>query len=216
MQRLITLMTVFGMMLFASIALAQKDSTTIGNVPDKGSVTVSGTVKSVKNAREFTLHDNSGDINVRIVSNESMVLKKDDNVTVSGTVEKPLWGLLGKKIAATTIQVHKDLPTALSDAFTKTTGISMEKAEAAKIGTLPDNGMVQLTGTVEKVSNEKNFRLQDGTGSIDVSIKSDENVVLTQGAEVTVVGYVNKSVFTKTLQATRVIVMTDAVPASGQ
>jgi len=189
--------------------------TTIQAMPDSGTVVVSGTVEKISNEREFTLRDNSGTVRVKIDDEESVVLKQGDSVTVSGMVEKPLWGLLGKDINATNVQVYKDLPTALSDAVTKVTGLSLSKAEVVQISKLPKKGMVQVTGTVDKISDPKNFILKDATGAINVNIQSEENVLLTKDAEVTVTGYVNNGVLGKKLRATHVILVSNAPADTG-
>lgn len=215
MQSIIRLLAACGVALFfASIALAAQN-TIINNLPDSGAVSVSGVVEKVSSSREFTLRDNSGSIDVKLTASESAVLKQGDSVTVSGIIEKPVWGLMGRDISAASVQVNKDLPTALSDAVTKTTGISMDKAEPVQIGKLPDQGMVQITGTVYKISDQKNFTLKDATGTVNVSIESDENVVLANGAEVTVTGFVNKGMLGKKIKATHVILMSSAPANTG-
>jgi len=200
---------------FAGTALAADTGIAIRNLPDKGAVTVSGTVEQVKNEREFTLRDTSGAVDVKLASDQSAVLKQGDNVTVTGAMETPWWGLAGKDIAASNVRVHKDLGTALSDAVTKTTGITMDKAEVVRIGALPAEGEVRITGVVDQVGNEKNFTVKDATGKVDVSMRSDESVVLAKGAEVTVVGYVKSGMLGKKVDATHVIVLSDVAPAAG-
>jgi len=216
MQRMTKLLANASVMaLIAGAAVANMAEPSISNLPDKGMVTVSGTVEKVENERAFRLRDNTGAIEVKVTSGESVVLKQGDSVTVSGQIENLLWGLMGKDINATGVEVHKDLPTALSDAVTKTTGITMDKAENVRIGKLPAQGMVQITGIVDKVSDQKNFTLKDTTGAVDVSIQSDENVVLAKGAEVTVTGYVNNGILGKKIRATHVILLSNAPADTG-
>lgn len=188
----------------------------IRNLPDKGSVTLSGTVQDVKNEREFKLQDDSGVVNVILGSNKSVVLTEGDKVTVTGKVEN---GILGKHVNASNINVHKDISTAVSDAIETHTNLSMDKAKPVKIARLPKEGLVKLAGTVDSVKDEKSFALKDATGTVDVNIQSDENVVLVKGAAITVVGYVNDGLFGKNIRATHVIVTADAgnmAPAAGK
>lgn len=197
-------------MLLAGTALADQPATLIDSLPDKGTVTVSGTVEQMDSAREFRLHDDSGSVDVKLASGESAVLKQGDSVTVTGTVEKPLLGLMGKDIVASNVQVHKSLSSALSDAITSSTGISLQKAETTQINQLPKQGMVRLIGTVQSVSGAKAFTLKDPTGTIDVSVQSSENAALAKGAEVSVIGYVKSGILGKHISATHVTVMADA------
>ena len=97
MQRIIKLLATSGAILcLAAVAFAAQPETTVRNLPDKGPVTISGTVEKVRNEREFLLRDNSGTVEVKIASDASAVLKQGDSVTVNGVVEKPLWGLDGQ------------------------------------------------------------------------------------------------------------------------
>jgi uncharacterized protein YdeI (BOF family) len=195
--------------LIASSAFAV-ETTPVSRLPNKGLFTLSGTVDQVKDTNEFVLRDDSGSIDVKVPASESVVIKKGDNVTVTGNVESGLWGLLGKNIQATNVEVKKDLTSAISDAVTQATGLSVDKAETASINTLPEEGMVKLTGTVDQVQSEKDFVLKDPTGSVAVNIQSDDNLVLAPGTEVSVIGYVSNTNLGKEVNATRVFLMSDA------
>jgi uncharacterized protein YdeI (BOF family) len=196
----------------ATLAIAAE--TTIRTLPNQGNVTVSGTVEKVKNPREFTLRDPSGKINVEVASPESAVLKPGDNVIVTGKIEKKFFGLAGKEIDATNVSVNQR--TALSETLPQNSGISMDQAQNISINQLPNDGMVKLSGTVDDVKNEKNFTMKDNTGTVDVKIQSEENVILTPGAQVTVLGYVSTNpLMGKDVRATHVIVTADAGNPSG-
>lgn len=208
MQRIIQLLSLSGTVILladADIAIAADSVAAISSLPDKGQVTVTGTVDKMVNLREFTIRDNSGTIDVRLSENASAVIKPGDSVTVSGAMEKPLWGLLGRDINATNVEVNKNLRTTLSDALTQTTGISLGKAKLAQINQLPDQGMVKVNGTVDQISDPKNFVLKDDTGLINVSVQSADNVVVAKGTEVTVTGYVSKDALGRRLSASHVI-----------
>lgn len=206
-----TLLTVScGIMFTAGTALASQPNVPISNLPSQGPVTVSGTVTRVESAREFRLHDDSGAVDVKLAPDESAVFKQGDHVSVTGSVENRLWGLFGKDIVATNVQVEQSLPKTLSDTIANATGISLSKAKRTNIGQLPKQGLVELTGTVQDVSDAKNFTLKDSTGSIDVHVQSDENVVLANGSKVSVIGYVKDGLLSKQISATRVIVVANA------
>jgi uncharacterized protein YdeI (BOF family) len=199
--------------LFAGDASADDKATPIGSLPDKGTVTLSGSVQKVDSEREFTLQDNTGSIDVSLTSGQSVVLKPGDKVSVTGTVNNRLFGLMGKSIDASSVNVHKDLASVLSNAVTDATGISLDKAQPRQISNLSDQGIVKLTGTVDNVVNAKNFTLRDNTGKIDVSIQSSDNVLLTKGAGVTVIGYINHDALGKSIHATHVFLTADSTPA---
>jgi uncharacterized protein YdeI (BOF family) len=191
----------------ATLAIAAE--TTIRALPDRGNVTVSGTVEKVKSAREFTLRDPSGKIDVEVDSPESAVLKPGDNVIVTGKIEKKFFGLAGKEIDATNVRINQG--GALSQTMPQDSGVSMDQTQNVPINQLPNDGLVKLSGTVDAVKSEKNFTMKDNTGAVDVQIQSNENIMLTPGAEVTVLGYVTTSpLMGKDVRATQVIVAADA------
>lgn len=71
---------------------------------------------------------------------------------------------------------------------------------------LPKGGNVTLSGTVDKIDNEREFVLRDSTGTIDVDIASNQSVVLEKGAQVTVNGVVDKGFFGTDINAATVTV----------
>lgn len=179
-------------------------------MPDDSYVTISGTVESVQNEREFKLRDNTGTIGVDIKSNQSVVLKPGQYVTVSGTVDNDL-GMVD--IDATDVYAHKGFTRSVSDALRGMKGVSTSDAQAFNIKDLPKEGMVKVTGTVTDVDNEKEFTLRDESGSINVDIESNEKAALKKGARVTVIGSVDSGALGKDINATQVIVVADAQPA---
>jgi len=101
------LLAIIGAVTLQTAALAATEMS-IHDLPDKGNVIVSGTVEKVKNSQEFTLRDNSGSIDVKAASADRTLLpKKGDNVVVAGLVEKRLWGLMGKDINASSVEVKQ-------------------------------------------------------------------------------------------------------------
>lgn len=204
--------------LFAAAGMAALLSTTalaagmtIKSLPDEGTVTLHGTVDSVNNAHEFTLRDNTGTINVDIATDHSVVLKKGDEVTVTGSIDKDI---TGKDINASNVTVSKGLVRGVSDAVKSIPGVSTTDAQAFNIRDLPDNGMVKVSGTVSDVDNEKEFTLKDETGSINVDIESDERAALAEGARVTVIGRIDSGLLGKDIKASQVIVTSNKPTAS--
>jgi uncharacterized protein YdeI (BOF family) len=195
--------------LLANSAMAA-EGTPISELPGDGNFIVSGTVEEVKSGQEFVLRDNSGSISVKLPENKPAVLKQGDMVTVAGNVESGLFGLLNKRINATEVQVDKSTSAALSEPEAPQ---GMENAEAAEIGNLPEQGMVKLSGTVDRVDNQRKFVLRDPTGTVGITVRSNDNVILSKGAEVDVVGYVNNGFFGKRVNATQVMVTSDALAA---
>lgn len=182
------------------------------NLQDKQKVTLQGTVEKAQDNREFELRVNNEIIPVKIVSGQSLVFKDGDKVAVTGTVDEKWFGLLGKVIDATNVQVEKSLSQALSDTVKDTTGISFDAAKAVLINNLPAQGSAQIAGTVDNVADAKDFTLKDNTGSINVHIQSDENVALTKGVLVTVTGYVNNGQLTRNFLATHINITGNTSP----
>ncbi len=194
--------------LLAGTALAASE-TTIKTLPEEGQVSISGTVASVDNEREFTLRDETGTIGVDITSNQSVVLKKGDKVTVSGVVDS---GITGTDINASNVTVHKDMSEAMGDVIEGNTAISFEGATTYKVSQLPKEGLVKVSGTVSKVSSEEQFTLRDDTGAIGIDMESAESAALTKGATVTVIGYVDSGLLGKDINAKKVLVVESAKP----
>ena len=182
-------LTITTLIAFASTS-ALASVSNVKRLEDGSSVTISGTVADVKNAQEFTLRDASGTITVDIGAAKSVVLEKGENVTVTGALKKGFLGL-GTEINASNVKVNKPLAEKVSDAVEGNTPISFEGASAYKINSLPKDGLIKLSGTVGDVSNEKHFTLKDDTGSINVTIESPESAVVSAGANVTVIGYLD-------------------------
>lgn len=202
---------------FAMLGLATMLSTaaiaadlTVSTLPDKGAVTLNGTVDKVKNEREFVFRDASGDVAVEITSNQSVVLKPGQEITVFGEVDK---GITGTEIKASKVSVHKDVAESVGEAVTNiANNVTGKGAIPTTVKALPDQGLVQLTGTVSDVDNEKKFTLKDSTGTVEVDIESAESAALSEGAQVNVTGYVDKGLLGKNINATNIQVVADATP----
>lgn len=186
---------------------ASADVKEVKALPNGRSVTLSGTVDSVSNEREFILSDPSGKLDVQIAGNSSVVLEKGVPVTVAGVVNQ---GLLGTTLEASSVDVKKAPLDKVGDVIDTVTGGATTQAKNVMVNTLPDAGMVRVMGTVKDVSDEKNFTLADQTGKVDVKIESNEAAVVTKGAEVTVIGTVDNGLMGKRIAASHVIVRADA------
>jgi len=175
---------------------------TAKNLSDGASVSLSGTVEDFSNAKSFTLHDSTGTISVDTSSAPSVVLKNGDTVNVSGRLNK---GVLGASVAATSVSEDKTLGQQVGSAINSITGDDEpSNAQAVNIKGLPDKGMVKVEGTVDSVSSEKKFTLRDSTGTVDVALKSEQSASLQKGASVTVFGYVNNGMLSKSIDATKI------------
>lgn len=194
--------------LLSTTALAATDIGAVKSLDNGNQVSLTATVDSVQNEREFTLRDATGTIKVDIESSQSVVLKQGDSVTVNGTVDK---GVLGTDINASTVTVNKKSASTMD--LNTLAEAPLVNATAYNISNLPKQGLVRISGTVADVSNEKEFTLKDPTGSIDVNVESSENAAVTEGAQVTVIGYVQNGLFSKDINASKVQVVADASPA---
>lgn len=87
-------------------AFASQPDVPVRDLPDSGPVTLSGTVDKIGGGQNFVLRDTTGIVSVKMASEQPVALKAGQNVTVTGTVENHLWGLLGKDIVATNVQVR--------------------------------------------------------------------------------------------------------------
>lgn len=177
------------------------------NLPEEGAVTINGVVDSVENENKFVLRDSSGKVDVDLKSKQSTILKKGDQVSVTGVVDN---GILGTDIRASEVEVQKTLTQGISDVVKGVPGVSTANAAAFNIGDLPDAGNVKVSGIVTDIDNEKEFTLEDDSGAISVDITSAERAVLTEGAEVTVIGVMDKGLVGKNIEAQKVIVVSDA------
>lgn len=209
MKRLPTIIAATGMAAMFTFA-AHADVQSVKKLPDGQNAKLSGTVESVSDARNFTIADPSGKINVQIMGNESMVLQKGKPVTVSGVVNH---GLTDTTLQARSIDIKENVAGKVGDALDSVTGGLTSEAKNVQINALPKTGTVRLTGTVSDVEDEKNFTLSDPTGKVDVAIKSNEAAALTEGAEVTVIGNVDSGLMGKSIEASHVIVRADAPQA---
>lgn len=202
-------------MMFAASLTALISSTTMAGEVNKAlkfnndaDITIHGYVDHIKNEREFRLRDEAGDkIEVDVTSNQSVTLKEGDAVTIVGKIDKDITGI---DINASEVTVSKGFVESVNDIAKTIPGVSTTKAQAFNIADLPKNGMVKVSGTVTHVSNEKEFTVQDDTGSIDVDLKSSENAVLTKGARVTVIGNMDNNLLGKDINATEVHVISNA------
>ena len=194
--------------LLSTSALAAIDN--LKEMNDGSQVSLTRTVESVENEREFTLRDASGSIDVDIASGQSLMLKVGDRVAVNGLLDK---GLFRTDISATRVTVQKNASQKLSDSIESQTVLTMDDATAYNIGSLPRQGLVKVFGMVTDVDSGRKFTVKDATGSVQVKLDSQQSAALAPGAEVAVIGYVDNGMFTRGLDAQKVVVVSDASTA---
>lgn len=88
------------------VTQAAEIDTPIPDLPVNKEITLSGSVDHFSDGNNFLLRNENGVIEVRMTSNEAISLKTGENVTVTGVIEKPLWGLFGNDLIATRVQAH--------------------------------------------------------------------------------------------------------------
>ncbi len=193
-------LTSFAVLLSGSALAATANS--VGNMDSGAAVSLAGTVEDFNSAKSFTLRDASGTTSIDLSSTPSIVLKNGDKVDVSGTVDK---GITGSKVLATNVSEDKNLGQQIGDAIDNVTGEKPgSNTPQVAVKALPATGMVKVSGTVDSVSSAKKFTLRDSTGTVDVAIESAQSAALQKGTPVTVVGYVDKGMFSKSIKATSV------------
>ena len=110
-MRILSLLSVIGAIIFISSVMLSTMSnavgTTVNNLPKKGEVSVSGIVEKVEDDRRFILRDSTGTIDIAVENEALAIPKQGDNVIVTGMIEKRAWGLLGKEIKASSIQMAR-------------------------------------------------------------------------------------------------------------
>lgn len=190
--------------LFAAPAYATISETK--KMPNGSPVSVAGTIDRIDSAREFVLRDDTGRVRVSIESDQSAVLKNGMYVTVGGTIDR---GIFTTNINATSVTTHKTLTQATKSALTKGTGLDVNGATATTIAKLPQKGLVKLHGVVVKIDNEKEFALQDATGTVNIDVLTNEYTALVPGAQVIVIGYVDGGLLSKDINATKITVVAE-------
>lgn len=172
----------------------------VKNLSNGEDVTVTGTVQDFDERHPFTLQDSSGNIQIDLSSAKPIVLKNGQKVTITGTIDK---GLLTTDIMATDVNIDTSVGEKIGNAIDSITGQSTSTdAQVVRVQSLPDTGLVKIKGVVDSVDGSKKFTLRDSTGQVDVNLKQDQT--LRRGSEVTVVGYVDKSLIGKGINATEV------------
>jgi len=200
--------------LFLSTTALAAATVSVKEMPDGSEVTLSGTVEDFDSEHSFTLRDASGAVKVDLRSTKSMILKDGEKVNVTGLVNHTF---LRTDVVARNVSEDKGVGERIGEAIDSVTGEDAAgSAQTATIQTLPDSGLVEVNGTVDSVSNAKKFTLKDSTGHVDVTIKSGESASLKRGAEVTVIGNVNKGLLGKSINATEVDVRSSSAPMANQ
>jgi len=187
--------------LLATTAMAAS-AVSVKDMPNGNPVSLTGTVEDFDSQHSFTLNDGSGTVKVDLSSAKSLVLKNGDKVNVTGTVDK---GIILTDVLAQSVTEDKGFGERVGNAIDSITGDKPSSdARPVTIAALPTTGLIKVSGMVESVSSAKKFTLKDQTGSVDVTIKSDQSASLNKGTHVAVIGYVEKGILGNSINATEV------------
>ncbi len=195
--------------LFSAAALAST-AVSVKDLPKGSYVTLNGTVEDFDSEHTFMLRDPSGSIKIDLSSANSVALKEGEKVSITGTVNQTI---LGTDVVATSVTEDKGVGQQVGEAIDSVTGQNAAgSARTVTIQTMPDTGFVKLNGIVESVESEKKFTLKDAYGKIDINITSSTSASLNKGTEVTVIGYVEKAILGKHINATEVDIRSSGTP----
>jgi len=196
-----TIMVAGILCLFSTLGLAAT-ATAVKDLPDGSQVTLTGTVEDFDSEHAFMLRDGSGAIKVDLSSTNPIVLKDGDKVDVTGLVNHTI---LGTDIVARSVNEDKGVGERVGEAIDSVTGQDVaSSAKTVSVKSMPDSGLIRISGIVDNVDSEKKFTLKDSTGYVDVTIKSGESASLEKGTEVTVIGNVDKGLLGKSIDAIEV------------
>lgn len=151
------------------------------------------------------------------------------SVSAAATAGEAVTNTAGKAAAAVSNAAEKatdsvgDMADSIVSSFNDSVKENMEdtegteEAQATDIKNLPDEGLVQLTGTVKKVDGKTDFTLADATGEIEIDIAKETFVeAITEGARVSVIGYVDKGLlFGTDIDAVKVSIVDGADAKAG-
>jgi len=174
---------------------ATADGTTpIGSLQRNTLVTISGTVERVADEDEFFLQDATGSVKVW-TGGAIIPVAPGETLTVRGFVDDDLVMEVyaqeiiranGEQVAVS----RNDQPSREPAEATAVDQAPMSQG-VTPIGNLVRNSFVTIQGTVERVSDEDEFFIQDGTGSVKVWTGGTFFTV-SPGEQVTVEGFVDE------------------------
>jgi uncharacterized protein YdeI (BOF family) len=180
----------------------------LSQLADGRRVRLNGTVERVQGSRSFLLHDETGRIAVKLSSTLPKGLKKGSDVAVSGRIER---GLMGASIAAQAVSLRKQ-PAVQADNAKKPKLV--KNVPSYSITSLPETGLVKVSGIVITANNAKQFVLKDATGLVDVSVDAANASHVKKGTTVTVIGSVDRGALGKDISAQTILIDKSALLAS--
>jgi uncharacterized protein YdeI (BOF family) len=174
------------------------DSVIIENLPDQGDITISGTVERVIDQNKMIISDRTGDT-IDVNTNQPIDIKMGETVTVKGNLDSEIAGIGKQIVDATITEIGLDLDsTAGSDVSLsadmgsygdESKDSPIETMEISKIQNMPEQGMVEISGTVASVQGDGSFILKDNVGQkVEVDLVRNED--LSKGDKVAVTGQV--------------------------
>lgn len=235
MRHTMTITALTAALLISTAAHAETSaSASVESLPDKGMVSLSGTVDRVVDGDTFVLRDAAGDT-IDVHSNAQLTLKKGDSVSVKGEKTAEIAGM-GAEIEKANVTIGGNrsasasnraggtaAPTAARD-NTDRMG-ARETADAATatgattamndtIEALPKEGAVELNGVVDRVSSDNKFILRDADGET-IDIHTAANVDVKPGDSVSVNGNVKSELlgFGRQIEGAQVLVVSSSTAA---
>ncbi len=198
----------FGTLLIVGISLLplqvgaapQPDNPTQAKQDQENLVTLEGSVDSIRGYSSFMLKQQNGE-RIVVNSRRDLALQEGDQVTVLGRYETSLWD--GKTVAAQDIRVEdaanesliprdelSHYGSAKVDAYADDTPIDVQNRKTSWYGSvndLPEEGPVELSGTVINMDKGDSFLLKDQAG-ITIDVHVDKPMAFSIGDEVRVSG----------------------------
>lgn len=224
MRHTISLTALTATLLFSTAAFAADTSasTSIKGLPDKGSVSLTGTVDRVVDGDTFILRDAAGDT-IDVHSTSQLTVKKGDPVSVQGMKTPELAGM-GREIEGASVTLSSSANTAgttdtrtpmaardQTERMGATAGATAAGAANDSIASLPKEGAVELNGVVERVSGDTKFILRDAAGKT-IDVHTSSNVDVKPGDTVSVNGNVKSELlgFGRQIEGAKVLVVSAA------
>ncbi|MGB1539430.1 MAG: hypothetical protein ACPG80_00575 [Rickettsiales bacterium] len=151
-------MATLSTLLVSGTAMAGTHSATalgIKDLPNQGSVTISGTVDSIQNSQEFILRDSEGNT-IDVDTSAKISLREGDRVQVNGVLDDELLGM-GREIdsASVTVIDAANETTASAEASVGIGTMARDMAEDTKnmASTVGDNTKDAVKATGNKIKN---------------------------------------------------------------
>ncbi len=174
----------------------------IGRLARGQSATISGRVTGILDTDEFRVEDSSGSVRVYVGWQNRVGVRVGDVVTVVGMLDDEPWPIPAEFYAdaitladGVAINLRSRAPVGhaseTGDASSTSTATDATPSVPSRIADIRPYDTVLLRGTVERLTDEDEFRLRDESGSIGVYIGWRNPMPVTVGEAVSVVGIVD-------------------------